>query len=145
MIRQATHKDVPYILEMYKLGLQELGETEFNENMMLDKVLASYDLAPCFLLMKDGNIIGMAGLTIETSPWNGDASLSDYMFYVYPDHRSFKNFSALVEKCKGFAEELNMPLKFEIGLHDRPEARERLTKMLGFELLSVNGEYRKAS
>jgi len=121
----------------------ELGETRFNESMMINKVVSSYHLAPCYLLIKNGNIIGMAGLTIKTSPWNGDATLSDYMFYVYPEHRSFKNFSGLVEKCKGFAASLDVPLNFEIALGSRPKSRERLARMLGFELISVNGEYKK--
>lgn len=143
MIRQAKQSDIPKILEMYKLGLEELGETVFNESMMLDKVLSSYHLAPCYLLIKNGIIIGMAGLTIETSPWNGDATLSEYMFYVYPEHRNIKNLSGLVNKCKGFAASLDVPLRLEFATEVNEKIRTRLFRMHGFDICAIVGMYEK--
>lgn len=143
MIRQATHKDISYILEMYKLGLEELGETKFSESLMLNTVLASYHVAPCFLLVKNGNIVGMAGLTITSSPWNGDATLKEYMFYVRKEHRNIKNLSGLVEKSKSFAESLDVPLRLEFATDTKDGVRERLLSMHGFDVCAIVGMYEK--
>ena len=96
MIRKATPQDFPYILDLYMKGLEELGE-HYLESMCLKKVVLSYHLAPCFLLVDCDNIIGIAGLTTVTSSHNGDATLSDYMFYVLPEHRNKYSFDTGVE------------------------------------------------
>jgi hypothetical protein len=143
MIRAATHGDVGEILKMYRLGLEELGETKFSESLMLDKVLSSYHVAPCFLLIKDDIIVGMAGLTIITLPWNGTASLADYMFYVQPEHRNIKDLSALVNKSKEFAEALGIPLRIQFATDAKYSVKERLFRMHNFEISSVVGTYNK--
>lgn len=138
-VRQATPKDIPYIMELYRLGLEELGETKIFDSMLLKKIVNSYHLAPCFLLEKDGNIIGMAGLTSVTSSHNGDAMLSDYMFYIKPEHRSLKNLGALVNSAKDYASGANLPLRLEFYGSVSQEVRKRLFKMHGFNVDAVVG------
>ena len=141
MIRIATPQDFPTILDMYEAGLRELGETKLDREMMLRKIAESYNLAPCFLLENNGIIIGIAGLSIITSPWNGDASLSEYMFYVLPEHRNIKNLSALVNKSTEFASSHDLPLRLEFATETSEKIRERLFRMHNFKVCAVVGSY----
>lgn len=140
LVRQATAADIPYILDLYKKGLDELGQ-EWKESLLLKKIVNSYQLAPCFLLEIDGIIRGMAGLTAVTTSHNGVASLDDYMFYVEPDSRNIKTLNALVSKAKEFAMLHDIPLRVNFSVKDDLKTRERLLKMNGFEVRSVMGVY----
>ena len=141
MIREATPKDIPYILDLYRKGLEELGETNISESCMLRKIVNSYQLAPCFLLEIDDIIAGIAGLTVITSSHNGDATLSEYMFYVLPEHRSLKNLSGLVEKSKAFASQNDFPLRLQFFTDQDQKVRERLFEMHDFKVIAVVGVY----
>lgn len=141
MIRQATPKDIPVILDLYAKGLIELGETDIYENLLLKKVVNSLHLAPCFLMIKDGNIEGMAGMTVVTTSHSGVAMLCDYMFYVQPEHRNLKALSELVENIKQFAREKDMPVKLEFITDNDQKLRERVLEMHGFKVYSVSGIY----
>ena len=141
MIRQATPKDIPVILDLYNKGLIELGETNIVESCLLRKVVNSYHLAPCFLVVKNDNIIGMAGLTVVTTSHNGVAQLCDYMFYVQPEHRNINILSELVENIKEFARDSDMPIKLEFITDNDQNLRERVLKMHGFKVYSVSGIY----
>ena len=140
MIRKATPADIPHILDMYKAAITELGE-EYTESFLLKKIVNSYHLAPCFLLVLDDTIWGMAGLTSVTMPHNGKAMLSDYIFYVQPEHRSLPNLSDLVESAKAFAKELDLPLRLDFVVNGDQKIRERLLKMHGFKIESIVGVY----
>lgn len=139
-VRKATPQDFPYILDLYMKGLEELGEN-YLESMCLKKVVLSYHLAPCFLLVDCDNIIGIAGLTTVTSSHNGDATLSDYMFYVLPEHRSLENLSSLVEAAKEFASETDMPLILNFIVKNNHKINERLMRMHGLEVRYIAGIY----
>ena len=141
MIRQATLGDIDRVAELYIEGLDELGSKNIDPAKVEQKVRISFNLAPCFCLVKDGIIIGIAGLTLITSSWSGDASLADYMFYVEPQHRNIKRLSALVNKSKEFADLHNLPLRLEFATNVSAEVRTRLFKMHGFKVASVMGEY----
>lgn len=140
MIRQATPEDIDFILDMYMRGIRELGE-EGNASFMVKKILTSMQLAPCFLLVIDDIIAGMAGLTLARSSHNGVATVSDYMFYVYPKYRSLENLTGLVQESKRFADSHNLPLRLEFVANGDEKLRERLLKMHGFKICSVVGKY----
>jgi len=127
---------------MYHSSLIECGEIDINEDLLLKKVVNSYHLAPCFLLIIDDIICGMAGFTAEASSHNGVVSMIDYMFYVKKEHRSLENLSALVKEAKDFANEKKMPIKVEFKVKNNDEElRKRLLVMHGFEVHSVSGIY----
>lgn len=141
MIRQATAKDIPIILDLYEKGLRELGETEILESLLLQKVVNSFHLAPCFLLVIDDNVVGIAGFTVVTTSHNGVASLADYMFYVSPEHRNIKNLSELINAAKDFATDKNISIRIESLANNDEDLRKRLFTMHGFRVLSVTGVY----
>ena len=141
IVRQATPKDIPYILALYKKGLDEIGLTDWKESLLLNKIVNSFHLAPCFLLVNDGTISGMAGFTTVTSSHNGVASLADYMFYIDPDVRNHETLSQLVQEAKDFAKQHAMPLKIEFISRNDLQLRERVMRRHGFEDFSVTGVY----
>ncbi len=141
MIRKATASDIPVILDMYEKGLIELGATDISESMLLKKVVNSYHLAPCFLLVINGIVEGMAGLTAVTSSHNGVATLNDYMFYVNKEHRNIDNLGGLVKEIKKFAKDVNMPIKLEFLSNNDLELKKRVLEMHGFSVFSVTGVY----
>jgi len=140
-IVQAKSSEIPYILGLYRDGLEELGAKNIKDSLLVNKVVAGFHLAPCFLLKIDGIIRGIAGLTVVHSSHSGDAMLSEYMFYVEPEFRSLKHLSALVNACKTFADEHGFLLRFEFINQVDIRIRERLFKMHNFQIKSVIGEY----
>lgn len=141
MIRKATPKDIPEILELYRKGLEELGQKNIKESHILNKVVISYHLAPCFLLEIDDIIVGIAGLTVVTTSHNGVASLADYIFYVEPEYRSIKTLGVLVDSAKNFATENALPLRLEFISNNDEELRKRIFRLHGFKVSSVTGVY----
>lgn len=140
MIRQATPKDIPCVVRLYKAGLGELGE-KYKEDLVFQKVATCFYLAPCFLLEVNDNIQGIAGLTLLTTSHNGDAQLADYMFYIKPEHRSLKTLNSLVKEVKAFAKEKNLPLRLEFISNDDEDLKRRLLSMNGFKVGSIIGVY----
>lgn len=141
IVRQATPKDIPDILDMYKKGLIDLGLDDFKESLMLSKIVASYHLAPCFLVEINDKICAMAGLTVNTISHSGVASLADYMFYVEPEHRNLKVLNSLVREIKKFAEDNDMPLRLDLTFKADLKVKERLLEMNGLEPYALVGVY----
>lgn len=140
MIRKATAQDLDDVIKLYRAGLTELGE-KYSDSLTMNKVLTCFYLAPCFLLVINDKICGIAGLTVVTSSHNGDASLSDYMFYILPEHRSLRTLNSLVKEVKAFAQEQNLPLRLEFVSSGDEKLKERLLTMNGFKIGGVIGVY----
>lgn len=138
LVRKAKSADIPYILDLYKKGLEELG-LEYQESLLVKKIVDSLKLAPCFLLIKD-EIVGMWGLTMGSLSHSGELVVQDYMLYIEPEHRGMKTLGEMVEYVKSFADENKLIVRLEhVGRN--PELSKRLYKMHGFEPTSVIGEY----
>ena len=140
MIRQATQEDIPAIVDMTKAMLEELGD-EYTESHVVNLVVLSYRIAPCFLLLKGGIICGMAGLSLRFSPFSGQATLIDYGFYIQPRHRSYSLFSGLIEECKKYANKVGLPLSMNLQANIPNKVKETLFKRKGFKVVSMIGEY----
>jgi len=140
LVRKATKEDFPEILRLYKSGLEEIGE-EYKESLLTDKIIKAFQCAPCFLLVINDSIVGMAALTASFVCYNGSITLSDYMFYVEPRHRNLKRLSGLVEACKDFAKQHDFPLRLDFISQKNEQLRIRLLRMHGFEIHSVVGVY----
>lgn len=139
-IKKAKADDLGEVIDLYRAGLTELGE-EYSDSLTMNKVLTSFYLAPCFLVVIDGKICGMAGLTAVTTSHDGVASLSDYMFYVLPEHRNLKTLNTLVKEVKAFAAEQKLPLRLEFVANGDEKLKERLLTMNGFKIGAVIGVY----
>ena len=141
MIRQATQHDLSEIVELYKAGLEELGLTDWKQELLEKKVAQSFILAPCFILVIDGIVKGMAGLTTVVTSHNGVATLADYMFYIDPECRNINSLGGLVEAIKEFAKANNLLVRLEFISKNDEKLKARLLRMNGFEVGGVIGVY----
>jgi len=139
-VRYATLDDTDIIYHMYDKALQELGEKGIKE-VMINKIMTSLMIAPCFLLVKDDIICGMAGLTLVRKAHNDAAMLSDYMVYVEPQHRSINTLGELINNIKEFANMYNLPVRLDFIVKCDIKSRSRLLKIFGFNVKSLAGVY----
>ena len=139
-IKEATIDDFQEILRMVKAMRDELGQ-DYKESYVVYTILQSLKLAPCFLLEKDGKICGMAGLTVFFDGFTGQATLSEYGFYIDPSQREYSVFSGLIDKCKEYADKVNMPLIFSFQAHASNDFKVKLFERKGFKVDSIVGEY----
>lgn len=140
MIREATSSELDEVLRLYKAGCDELG-LEWKESFLVKKITESFLLAPCFLLVIDGKICGMAGFTVIKTSHNGDATLADYMFYVDPQYRNIQNLGGLVREAQSFAKSHNLSLRVEFLCNDDEALKRRLLKMHDFKVSAIVGVY----
>lgn len=139
-IKEATIDDFPEILRMVKAMRDELGQ-DCKESYVVNTILQSLKLAPCFLLEKDGKICGMAGLTVFFDGFTGQATLSEYGFYIDPSQREYSAFSGLIDKCKEYANKVNMPLMLTFQSQSSDDFKIKLFKRKGFRVDGIVGEY----
>ena len=143
LYRKAERKDFPRVCDLYIAGLQEL-QVEYDKEWVQRKIERAYYCAPCFLLEVDGKIVGMAALHMGQHHFTGDLTLTDLLFYVEPEHRNIRRLSGLVEACKAFAREHDIPLHLNFHTNIDIEKRVRLLRMHGFDVTSVSGVYKWA-
>lgn len=139
-IKKASREDFPIILKFYKAGLKEIG-LPYKESYLVDKIDKAFNCAPCFLLVINGIMRGMAGLTAGQNTHSGELTLCDYMVYVEPEHRSLKRLSGLINACKDFSKLHNMPLSMNFISKNDEKTRIRLLRMHGFRVHSITGVY----
>lgn len=139
-VRKASSEDLREVCRLYRAGLDELGY-KYDDNLVEKKVSNAYYCAPCFLLELDGRIAGMAGLTAGVICYSGEVTLSDYMVYVEPEHRSLPHLSGLVNACKDFASEQKCSLRLDFVSENDEKLRIRLLKMHGFQVGSIVGVF----
>ena len=136
-IKIATGEDLHDIIELYQKGLEELGEP-FKYELLVKKVTESYILAPCFLVVFNDKIVGMAGFTLVTTSHSGVASLADYMFFVEKEHRNIKTLDTLMKAIKEFAMSHDLQVRVDF-LTGSLKARKRLLARYGFKVSSLVG------
>ncbi|MAI17151.1 MAG: hypothetical protein CBC71_06325 [Rhodobacteraceae bacterium TMED111] len=140
IVRQAKSTEIPRIIELYRESLDEIGVKHL-DSLTSKTVTDNFFQAPCFLLEIDGIIRGIAGLTISFTPWSGEATLRDYMFYIQPEYRNDKSLGGLVNSCKEFAKKLGVNLQVSFIVKNDEKLRQRVLKKYGFEVKTVIGEY----
>ena len=139
-IREATKEDLHDMIDMVKSMREELN-APYREAEVVNLCVSSLKLAPCFLYIKDGKVIAMAGLYVHFCAFSGQATLSDYGFYVRPRHRAYSLYSALNDKCKEYSEEVNLPLRLNFAAPKNIKFAEGLAKRKGLEIITVIGEH----
>ena len=140
MIRQATKEDIHIVVEMTKSMREDLG-MDYEDAYVVNLVVKALKLAPCFLLLKDDRIIGMAGLSVSFCAFSNQATLTDYGFYIQPRHRSYGLFCGLINKVKDYSKEVGLPLRLNLQANISNKVREKLFKRHGFKVISMIGEY----
>lgn len=115
-------------------------------DLLFDWIVEAKRQAPCVLLEKDGKIIGFWGLCTLKPRWSHDVILGDYMFYVYPEHRSMQAVKLLKMAVEAVADHYDLNLKLSyLFVADEPRkkaAHIRLFEKVGFAVIGVMGIYR---
>ena len=139
-IRQALQGDLAKIVDLHFERAKEFNFKNIpkpNADLILKNVLHKWQLAPCFVLEYEGEIVGFAGMTVDTFYWSDEPYASDYMVFVKKPHRSMEVVKTVYKTMSTFAHQLGVPFRSSHVVTDgRITARMRLMKMLGF---SVDG------
>lgn len=144
IVRYADETDLPQVLGMYMAGLAEIRDmiVEPNAQKCARKVLLSWAQAPCVLLEKMGKIIGFAGLCTNKPDYSEQNVISEYMFYIKPEHRSYKAAKMLSDASKDVADKFGLPLFFTHKLGGGTiETKEKFLTRWGYRPVAVNCIY----
>ena len=110
MIFAAKVADLPEICHLALRVPDELGFDnlpQVNNVKVINHIVGSWEECPIFVYREtedpDSKILGFLGVRFE-QPWFSDKDvLTDYIFYVKPEHRSLKVTNALINAAKDLA------------------------------------------
>lgn len=143
--RYAERKELADVLELTWRGYKELEDiapvTYKPDLIYKDIILPSWHRAPCVLLEKDNEIIGMWGLTTYRVHGSAESILADYMFYILPEYRSIKAVEALKKAVLDVADQFKLNMKLTYLFTDKKDAHIRLFEKVGFRITGVQGVY----
>ena len=139
MIRVAQPEDLIRVAELTHKGLEELGEKP-SPNKVFSKVQEAYTKAPCVIYETD-EIHGMWGLIAYKPYWTEEVTLSDYMFYVEPEHRSFRVAKQMCDAVKAIANNYQLDIELNYMAPSKFEEKKRLFEIMGFTKTGIKGIY----
>lgn len=145
MIRFATLNDLPKVFELCMMAMEELKDRlplSLSAEKLSNSILDNWALAPCFVLEKDGQIEGFYGLTAYKPFYSEQATLGDYMLYLTPSHRNYKNLSKLSKAARDFANEQKMPIDLNFIANSKQDLKARFLENMGAEIIGVKAVYR---
>lgn len=87
---------------------------------------------PMILAVIDDKIVGMYGLEIDRYWWMKEYHISDYLWYVSPEHRDKNLGRGLISQAEGWAKERGLPFRPMVINQDRLAAKDRVFRMAGF-------------
>ena len=130
MIRKATEKDLPKVCNLVCKGISEM---DYNPNsvepeLVVQAVLDAFKQAPCYVVEKNGEIIGCAPLAFDCSFWSSKRLLTSLVVYVLPQHRNFGIIKELYECIKKFAKLQGVSYVDIFNGMDKFDVRARLSK-----------------
>lgn len=136
MIRFAEAKDLTWVASMTFEALKEMGQ-EPDFRLVLKTVIEGHKKAPCLIL----GDYGVAGFTTHKDYWSEENLMTDYIFYLKPQHRNIKNLKALTSKAQDVADKHNITLRIHYN-GTRLNAMQRLMVFCGFTVKGFIGEYK---
>lgn len=145
MIRFAELKDLPCVFELCMMAMEELKDRlplDVNAEKLSNSILDNWVKAPCFVLEKNNEIVGFYGLTIYTPFYSNNQTLGDYMLYLNPENRTYKNLSRLSRAARDFAEEKGLPIDLNFITQSSQEVKARFLEKMGAEIVGVKAVYR---
>ncbi len=143
-VRYADEEDLPQVVRMYITALHEIDGDKYKLNLVkcARVVWESFVKAPCILIEKSKEIIGFCGLRTGVLEYSDDAYISEYMFYIKPEHRSYKTARVLSKAAQSVADKFKLPMYFTHLIGDKPvEVRENFLKRWGYKPTAINCIY----
>lgn len=146
--RYANERDLADVLVLYMAALAEIKDHIDAPDLerCADTVFSAWQSAPCVLIERDSEIIGFAGLRTWRPSYTLQTVLTEYMFYIKPEHRSFKVAKLLSDSVKAVADKFKYPLRMTHMVFDTPLAiKEKFLKRWGYHVdalaVSYGGQY----
>lgn len=132
MIYSANYEDLGEIIGLCTDWAKESGkDKEIDVVVGSEFIIDNWKEAPILIHKEDpeGDILGFVCLQMDKIWWNGQDFLSDYMWYIRPEHRGQGIFKKLVNAVKDLGKLNKIPVVLTFLSHgDRTE-----TKMKMFE------------
>lgn len=146
LVRYATDKDLPHVLEMYMQAVLEVyPQTILNKTRCVNTIIDGYNRAPCVLLEKNGQILGFAGLTLGTEDFSDENFIQEYMFYIKKQFRSMKLARMLSDGVKDVAHKFGLNMRFSKTINgSTAEKREGFLKRWGYKPYNIGVIYEVA-
>lgn len=144
-VRYADRSDLPEIYTLAWAGYKDLKGVvpeKVDPDLLWNWINTAYAQAPQVLLEKDGQIIGFWGLCTLKAAWSHDAILADYMFYIRPEHRSYKATKALKDAVCEVADKSNLTLRLNYLFKGKLPLHARIFAMMGFKAQGLVGFYK---
>jgi len=137
LIFTAAKEDLPVVIKMALTIPKEHGFENLPKVDLAKTTEFFYDKwseSPLFIFKEEGKIKGFVGTQIVTTWWSSTPVISDYIFFVDPEHRKGgKVFKALAGAMKDFSKLNKLPVIMTFMSNDRTPAKERLFEKQGFK------------
>lgn len=137
MIYAASREDLP---ELVKMALEIPKDLPFENfpkpsvEKVAEFVYTQWTQTP-ILVYKDEKtkeILGMIGLMVDEPWWSGTKVLTDYMFFVKPEHRNYKITKELMNGARDLARINGIPMISHMISENRTESKLRMFEKSGF-------------
>ena len=122
--------------------LKEIIPETVDPDLLYEWVNKAYTQAPQVLLEKNGEIIGFWGLCTVKAAWSYETMLADYMFYILPEHRSYKATKTLKEAVCNVADKHKLTLRLSYLFKGEVPLHARIFGMMGFKIRGFIGFYK---
>ena len=142
--RYAMREDLAEVLDMYIAALDEIQDyiEPYNVHKCADLVLKNWVHAPCILLEKAGELIGFAGFAGVVPEFSDSVTLREYMFFIKPEHRSYKAAKVMSDAAQQAARDMGVPLYMSHMVFDKDTAtKEKFLKRWGYKVISMVVKY----
>ena len=145
-VRLANLSDLPKIHELAWAGYEEIDEAAivpYDKKLFYEEVIyPQFFRAPVFILERDGQVIGIWGLTSSRPRGSVHNCIADYIFYIEPEFRSIKATRLLCKAVKDFADQQQLPIRLNYLFNGKLSLHERIFRLMGFKIRGIIGEYR---
>lgn len=136
-VQFARPEDIPQIVSFGYKSFEENdlpGSTDFTKalNQITKSVLEDVVLVK----RNDENpklLNGTLAMQLEAPWFSNDPILTVFLFYIKPDHRSFKLAKELVSSAQEYAIINRLPIVFDLFAQKDVDKKKRLLKYLGFK------------
>lgn len=145
----AERDDLPRVIQLImkrgeEFDFEKSGFPEPEIDCVADTVYKNWLLSPCWIVLKDDKIIGLASTTLTNFGWSKKLHMAFFMVYVLPKYRSFDIIKKLYKSVQDYASLQGLLLVDENIAIDRVDGRRRLMRCLGFKesgfLLTFRGD-----
>lgn len=138
-IKVAVKEDLPEIFEVFKQGISELEYPirEVEDSVLKDSIEKTWRIAPCFIVVKEDKIIGIASLNLISMPWSAKPILTSNIVHVLKEYRNFAIIKQLYKTIRGYAELQGIPYLDQFMGTEKSDARARLARTQKLENVGI--------